>query len=730
VAVKKEEVKTARGDGNGTKVPASYSAKDIQVLEGLEAVRRRPGMYIGTTDLRGLHHLIREVLDNSIDEAMNGTCDRIDVWIGQDNAITVADNGRGIPTDKQQQTGKSALEVVHTILHAGGKFGGAGYKVSGGLHGVGVSVVNALSTQLLVEVHRDGKVWTQSYARGKPTTAVRQVPKPTLPLPPVLPWKEREKFTGTVTRFWPDPEVFPIIEWDASIPEQWLRETAYLNKGLFLSLHDERNGNEANYYFDGGIVSFVRHLNRSHQVLHDKPVYVEKSHENGTVVEVSLQYNDGFVEKVYTFANNISTTDGGAHLTGFRNALTRTINAYARKNGQLKDADPNLTSDDVREGLTAVISVKIREPQFEGQTKTRLGNAEVAGQVTAAVNDALGQYLEENPQDARRIVEKCLTAFRAREAARKARDLVLRKGALDGFSLPGKLADCSERDPEKCELIIVEGVSAGGNAKSGRDRRFQAILPLKGKILNVEKARADKMLGNEEIRALITALGTGIGDYFDVKKLRYGKTILLADADVDGAHIRTLLLTLLYRHFRPLVDEGRVFIGQPPLYRLQLGKDVRWAYSDQQRDKAIKELKSEAKKKRDDRSKAKASEGSGDENPAPGAKGRRRAAAAEAAAAADAAASNGEGGAINTDEGTDDGKGGREPAIARYKGLAEMNAEQLWDTTLNPLTRTLKRVTLEDAEQADLAFEELMGNEVEGRKKWIMANAQKAELDI
>jgi DNA gyrase subunit B len=730
VAVKKEEVKTARDAGNGTKPPASYSAKDIQVLEGLEAVRRRPGMYIGTTDLRGLHHLVREVLDNSIDEAMNGTCERIDIWIEANNDITVADNGRGIPTDKQQQTGKSALEVVHTILHAGGKFGGTGYKVSGGLHGVGVSVVNALSTELIVEVHRDNKIWTQSYERGKPTTAVKQIPKPLLPLPPVVPWKEPAgKATGTVTRFRADSTMFPIIEWDAAIVEQWLRETAYLNKRLFLSLHDERNGNESNYYFDGGIVSFVRHLNRSQTAVHDKPVYVEKAHDNGTVVEVSLQYNDGFAEKVYTFANNINTIDGGAHLTGFRTALTRTINAYARKNGQLKDADPNLTSDDVREGLTAVISVKIREPQFEGQTKTRLGNAEVAGQVAAAVNDALGQYLEENPPDARRIVDKCLTAFRAREAARKARDLVLRKGALDGFSLPGKLADCSERDPEKCELILVEGVSAGGNAKSGRDRRFQAILPLRGKILNVEKARADKMLGNEEIRALITALGTGIGDYFDLKKLRYGKTILLADADVDGAHIRTLLLTLLYRHFRPLVEEGRVFIGQPPLYRLQLGKEVRWAYSDNQRDKAIKELKAEAKKKRDTRAaKAAAESATNPQSPATTAKGRRRAAAA---AAADAATQADEAAAsINTDEGTDDGKGGREPAISRYKGLAEMNAEQLWDTTLNPLTRTLKRVALEDAEQADLAFEELMGNEVEGRKKWIMANAHKAELDI
>ena len=719
MAVKKEAVKQTPAT-NGQKPASSYSAKDIQVLEGLEAVRRRPGMYIGTTDLRGLHHLIREVLDNSIDEAMNGTCERIDVWIGQDNSITVADNGRGIPTDKQQQTGKSALEVVHTILHAGGKFGGTGYKVAGGLHGVGVSVVNALSTQLVVEVHRDGKVWTQTYERGKPSTAVKTIVKPTLPLPPVLPWKERAKYTGTVTRFFPDPQMFPIIEWDATIPEQWLRETAYLNKGLYLSLHDERNGNEASYYFDGGIVSFVRHLNRAHNVLHNKPVYVEKTHDNGTVVEVSFQYNDGFAEKVYTFANNINTIDGGAHLTGFRNALTRTINFYARKNGQLKESDPNLTSDDTREGLTAVVSVKIREPQFEGQTKTRLGNAEVAGQVQAAVNESFGAFLEENPQDARRIVEKCLTAFRAREAARKARD-VFRKGALDGFSLPGKLADCSERDPDKSELVLVEGNSAGGNAKAGRDRRIQAILPLRGKILNVEKARADKMLGNEEIKALITALGTGIGEYFDMKKLRYGKTILLADADVDGAHIRTLLLTLLYRHFRPLVEEGRVYIGQPPLYRVQLGKEVRWAYSDHQRDAAIKELKAAAKKKKDDR----AAKAATDDKPVAATGSRkRRGAAPEPESQAD-----GDGAPANSDEGTDDGKGGREPAISRYKGLAEMNAEQLWDTTLNPLTRTLKRVTLEDAEKADLAFDELMGNEVDARKKWIMANAHKAELD-
>jgi len=732
VAIRKddENVKTRAGDktaGNGGKPRGSYSAKDIQVLEGLEAVRRRPGMYIGTTDIRGLHHLVREILDNSIDEAMNGTCDRIDVWIHKNNDITVADDGRGIPIGphptQRDSRGKpmDALEVVMTILHAGGKFGGAGYKVSGGLHGVGVSVVNALSASTLVEVHRDGKVYTQGFERGKPMGAVRTTTKPQLPAPQPLPWTEPQKITGTVTRFSPDPQVFPIIEWDAQVIEQWLRETAYLNKRLFLSLHDERNEIEANYYFDGGVVSFVRHLNRSHIALHAKPVYVEKTFENDTVVEVALQYNDSFVEKVYTFANNINTIDGGAHLTGFRNALTRSINAYARKSGQLKDADANLTSEDVREGLTAVISVKIKEPQFEGQTKTRLGNAEVAGQVATAVNDALGQHLEENPTDAKRIVEKCLTAFRAREAARKARD-VFRKGALDGFSLPGKLADCSERDPEKCELFIVEGPSAGGSAKGGRDRRTQAILPLKGKILNVEKARADKMLGNDEIKALITALGTGIGDYFDMKKLRYGKTILLCDADVDGSHIRTLLLTLLYRHFKPLIEERRIYIGQPPLYRLQLGKEVRWAYSDHERDKLVKEMKQLARTKRDDRKKVAADKADADGGDKATSRARRRAAEAAVDAEADAP--------VASDEGTDDGKGGREPAIARYKGLGEMNAEQLWDTTLNPATRTLKQVTLEDAEQADLAFEELMGSEVEGRKKWIMANAKKAALDI
>src|SRR5438093_4543963 len=625
-------------------------------------------MYIGTTDIRGLHHLVREVLDNSIDEAMSGTCDRIDMWIHASNEITVADNGRGIPVGahptQKGPNGKpmDALQVVVTILHAGGKFGGSGYKVSGGLHGVGVSVVNALSQRTVVEVHREGKIFTQSFERGKPASAVRTIAKATLPPPPLVPWREQPRTTGTVTRFAPDPQMFPVIEWDVSVITQWLRETAYLNKGLWLALHDERNASEENYYFDGGVISFVRHLNKAHQNLHPKPVYVERSFENGTIAEIALQYNDSYAEKVYTFANNINTIDGGAHLTGFRTALTRTINAYARKSGQLKEADPNLTSDDVREGLTAVISVKIREPQFEGQTKTRLGNAEVAGQIATALNDALGAFLDENPPDAKRIVEKCLTAFRARQAARKARDLVQRKGALDGFSLPGKLADCSERDPEKSELIIVEGISAGGSATGGRDRRFQAILPLRGQILNVEKARADKMLGNEEIKALITALGTGIGDYFDIKKLRYGKTILLADADVDGAHIRTLLLTLLYRHFRPLVEAGRVYIGMPPLFRIQLGKDVRWAYSDKERDELVKDMKDAAKKRRDGKADAVKGKGAKAAIPEP-----------------EPAEPTSDGELREGDE-----RGSREPVIQRYKGLGEMNAGQLWDTTLNP----------------------------------------------
>ena len=714
MATKSPPRRPAKGPTDG------YTAQDIQVLEGLEAVRRRPAMYIGSTDARGLHHLVWEVLDNSIDEAMAGYCDRIDVTIHADAAVTVADNGRGIPADKQKQTGKSALEVVHTMLHSGAKFGGRGYKVSGGLHGVGVSVVNALSEELRVEVHREGKIWEQSYRRGVPTGPVRALAKGKH-TPAAPPWKAPPRQpSGTITTFRPDPQTFPAIDYDFDTVAQRLREAAYLNKGLLIAFRDERTDRELNFFFDGGVVSFVRHLNRAHAVLHPRPVHVEKTFENGTMVEVALQYNDGFAEHVYTFANNINTIDGGAHLTGFRTALTRTLNTYARKVGYLKDSDPNLTADDVREGLTAVISVKIREPQFEGQTKTRLGNAEVTGQVGAAVSDCLGVFLEENPPDGRRIVEKCLTAFRAREAARKARDLVLRKGALDGFSLPGKLADCQERSAERSELLIVEGISAGGTAKQGRDRRFQAVLPLRGKILNVEKARPDKMLGNEEIKALIMALGTGIGEHFDMTKLRYGKTILLADADVDGSHIRTLLLTLLYRHFRPLIEGGRVYLGQPPLFRVQLGKEVRFAYSDRERDTIVKELRDGARKRRDPAPTRAPETGEGEKPTAGGAR------AAPGSARASGASPSGVGAA----RGDGEEKGAREPAIQRYKGLGEMNAELLWETTLNPQTRTLMKVTLEDAEKADLVFDELMGSEVEGRKRWLQANGRKAALDI
>lgn len=704
----------------------SYSAKDIQVLEGLEAVRRRPGMYIGTTDLRGLHHLVREVLDNSIDEAMNGTCDRIDLWIHRTNEITVADNGRGIPVGphptQKDPRGKpmDALQVVMTILHAGGKFGGAGYKVTGGLHGVGVSVVNALASEMVVEVHRDGKVFTQSYERGKPTSAVRAITKPQLPTPESLPWHQPARVTGTVTRFAPDKEMFPVIEWDPAIITQWLRETAYLNKSLWLGLHDERTGAEESYYFDGGVISFVRHLNRTHENLHPKPIYVERTFENNTIAEVALQYNDTFAEKVYTFANNINTIDGGAHLTGFRTALTRTINAYARKSGALKDSDPNLTSDDVREGLTAVISVKIREPQFEGKPKRGSVMPRSLARSRPRLTTLWASISRRTPRT--RGASSRSASRRSGHARRRAKHAISCSARAPSTDSPARQTRrLLGARPREERVDHRGGHLRRRQRKGGRDRRFQAILPLRGKILNVEKARADKMLGNEEIKALITALGTGIGDYFDIKKLRYGRTILLADADVDGSHIRTLLLTLLYRHFRPLVEDGRIYIGQPPLYRLQLGKDVRWAYSDNERDKAIKELKTNARAKRDDRKKAAGEKAAADGDKAT-ARTRRRA-AEEAEEQSDVASTN-------TDEGTDDGKGGREPAIARYKGLGEMNADQLWDTTLNPATRTLRRVTLEDAERADLVFDELMGNEVEGRKKWIMANANKAALDI
>jgi DNA gyrase subunit B len=645
-------------DGNGSgrkrgKAGSDYTAASIQVLEGLEAVRRRPGMYIGSTDVRGLHHLIWEVVDNSIDEAMAGHATNIRITISADGTVEVIDDGRGVPVGKHA-TGKDALEVVHTVLHAGGKFGGGGYKVSGGLHGVGVSVVNALSEWMRVESARDGGVWAQEYQRGKPLGPVKRI----------APQGDRR---GTRTQFRADPEMFETTEYSFETVSQRLRESAYLTKGVWITYIDERVDRERSFHFEGGLQSFVRHLNRNKEALHDLPIYVERR-EGGTMVEVALQYNDTYAENVLAFANNINTVDGGTHVTGFRAALTSSLNDWARKAGVLKGSDGNLSGDDVREGLTAVISVKLTDPQFEGQTKAKLGNAEVKGQVQAAVADALMQYLEENPGDGRKIIDKCLTASRAREAARKARDLVLRKGALDGLSLPGKLADCQERDPERSEIYIVEGDSAGGSAKAGRDRRFQAILPMFGKMLNVEKARLDKVLSSEKIRPLIIALGAGIegiDDSFDISKLRYHRIILMSDADVDGAHIRTLLLTFFYRHMPKVVEAGYLYIAQPPLYRVSTGKVTKYAQTEKDRDRIIKEF--------------------------------------------------------NT----------KNLSVQRFKGLGEMNADQLWETTMNPETRTLLRVDSENAAQADEIFTKLMGENVEPRKEFIKAEARKVRnLDI
>jgi DNA gyrase subunit B len=632
---------------------SDYTAASIQVLEGLEAVRRRPGMYIGSTDERGLHHLVWEVVDNSIDEAMAGHATTITVTIRTDGMVEVIDDGRGVPVGKHS-TGKDALEVVHTVLHAGGKFGGGGYKVSGGLHGVGVSVVNALSSWMRVESARDGSVWSQEYARGKPKTPVKKIG----------PSGGRR---GTTTQFLADAEMFETIDYSFETISQRLRESAYLTKGVWITLRDERVDRERSFYFEGGLMSFVRHLNRNKEALHQRPIYVEKR-EGTTTVEVALQYNDTYTENVLAFANNINTVDGGTHVTGFRAALTSSLNDWARRAGVLKDSDPNLAGDDVREGLTAVVSVKLTDPQFEGQTKAKLGNAEVKGQVQTAVAEALGQYLDENPGDGRRIIEKCLTAARARDAARKARDLVLRKGALDGLSLPGKLADCQERDPARSELYIVEGDSAGGSAKQGRDRRFQAILPLRGKLLNVEKARLDKIVASENVRPLIIALGAGIegiGDSFDIAKLRYHRIIIMTDADVDGAHIRTLLLTFFYRFMPQVIENGYLYVAQPPLYRVSTGKVTRYAQSEKERDQIVKEM---------DR---------------------------------------------------------KNVSVQRFKGLGEMNADQLWETTMNPETRTLLRAEIEHAEEADAIFTMLMGEKVAPRKEFIKTEARKVRnLDV
>jgi len=660
--VTEEATRTKAAGGNGARARKSksssgsdYTAASIQVLEGLEAVRRRPGMYIGSTDERGLHHLVWEVVDNSIDEAMAGHAKKIYVTIQADGMVIVEDDGRGVPVGKHS-TGKDALEVVHTVLHAGGKFGGdsSGYKVSGGLHGVGVSVVNALSEWMRVESARDGFIYAQEYARGKPTTPVRKIG----------PAGDRR---GTTTQFRADREMFETTDYSFDLISQRVRESAYLTKGVWITLRDERADRERSFYFEGGVVSFVRHLNRNKEALHHRPIYCEKR-DGTTVVEVALQYNDTYTENVLAFANNINTVDGGSHVTGFRAALTSSLNDWARRAAILKDNDPNLSGDDVREGLTAVISVKLTEPQFEGQTKAKLGNAEVKGQVQTAVTESLSQYLDENPADGRRIIEKCLTSARAREAARKARDLVIRKGALDGLSLPGKLADCQERDPARSELYIVEGDSAGGSAKQGRDRRFQAILPLRGKLLNVEKARLDKIVASENVRPLIIALGAGIegiGDSFDLTKLRYHRVIIMTDADVDGAHIRTLLLTFFYRHMPQVIDAGYLYIAQPPLYRVSTGKVTRYAQSEKERDQIIKDFNV------------------------------------------------------------------KNLSVQRFKGLGEMNADQLWDTTMNPEKRTLLRVDAENAAAADEMFTTLMGEKVAPRKEFIKTEARKVRnLDV
>ena len=655
-----EKKNTAAATGSrAKKATGDYGASSIQVLEGLEAVRKRPGMYIGSTDERGLHHLVYEVVDNSVDEAMAGHATRIVVRINKDNSITVSDDGRGVPVGKHS-TGKDALEVVHTVLHAGGKFGGGGYKVSGGLHGVGVSVVNALSIKLRVESARDGFVWSQEYERGVPRTKV-------------IKGNPAASRRGTTTTFLPDPEMFSTTEYSFETLANRLRESAYLNKGLWMTLIDDRADREATFYFQGGIVSFVRHLNRKRKVTHDRPVYIEGM-EGTTSVEVAFQYqSDSWSETLLAFANNINTIDGGTHVTGFRAALTSSLNEWGRKNGAMKDNDPNLTGEDVREGLTAVISVKLVDPQFEGQTKAKLGTAEIKGIVQTAVNKGLTQFLEENPSDGKEVIRQSLNAARGREAARKAKELVMRKGALEGSALPGKLADCQERDPAKSELYIVEGESAGGSAKQGRDRRFQAIFPLRGKLLNVEKARIDKILGSDNIRTLIMALGAGIQDSsmedsnsrFDITKLRYHRVIIMTDADVDGAHIRTLLLTFFYRYMPAIIEAGYLYIAQPPLYRVSTGKETKYAATEKERDEAVASFKTKN---------------------------------------------------VN---------------VQRFKGLGEMNAEQLWETAMNPENRVFLQARIEDAAVANEIFEMLMGERVEPRRDFIRAEAHKVQnLDV
>ena len=629
----------------------SYDENQIQVLEGLEAVRKRPGMYIGSTSSRGLHHLVYEIVDNSIDEALAGYCKNIKVIINEDNSITVEDDGRGMPVGMHPKMGKPTVEVIMTVLHAGGKFGGGGYKVSGGLHGVGASVVNALSEECSVIVKREGKMWKQSYERGAVVSNLDIV--------------GTSEDTGTTVYFKPDSEIFDDLTYDFEILAQRLRELAFLNKGINITLIDKRYDKEQNYHYEGGIKSFVEYLNRNKQVLHEEPIYIEGLKDD-VMVEVSLQYNDGYNENIFTFANNIDTIEGGTHLVGFKTALTRVFNDYAKRFGHLKENDKNLSGDDIREGLTAVISVKIGEPQFEGQTKTKLGNSEVRGIVDSIVGEGVGTFLEENPNISKIIIDKALMAARARDAARKARELT-RKSVLERSALPGKLADCSSKDPMECEIYIVEGDSAGGSAKQGRDRKFQAILPLRGKIMNVEKQRLDKILNSDTIRSMVTAFGAGIGKDFDISKIRYNRIIIMTDADVDGAHIRTLLLTFFYRYMRELIDGGHVYIAQPPLYKVSKSKKDYYAYSDKDLDNILEEI----------------------------------------------------GGKDNSTN------------IQRYKGLGEMNASQLWETTMDPEQRILLKATIEDAMAADEIFTILMGEKVEPRREFIQENAkQVSNLDI
>jgi DNA gyrase subunit B len=641
-------------EGNIGENHIRYDENQIQVLEGLEAVRKRPGMYIGSTSLRGLYHLVYEIVANSIDEALAGRCDKIEITIEKDNSVTVVDNGSGIPVGIHPKMGIPTVEVVHTVLHAGGKFGGGAYTVSGGLHGVGASVVNALSEFLEVRVAREGKIYRQRYERGKTVTPLEIIGE--------------ADYTGTKTHFKPDPEIFEEIEFDFDALLVRYREMAFLNKGIHIRLVDERREErvEKDLHYEGGIVSFVEYINKDKEVLHDLPIYIE-GEKDGSFCEIALQYNDRYVENIFSYANNIATTEGGTHLTGFKAAITKVINDYARKYNMIKENEKNLMGEDIREGMTAIVSVKLLDPQFEGQTKTKLGNSEIRGLVESVVTEKLVYYLEENPSVSKIILDRCLTAARAREAARKARELTRRKTALEFTTLPGKLADCSERDPSLCEIYIVEGDSAGGSAKQGRDRRFQAILPLWGKMLNVEKSRIDKVYSNEKLTPVITALGAGIGEEFDLTKLRYDKVIIMADADVDGSHIRTLLLTFFFRYMKPLVEQGHVYIARPPLYKVYKGKEEYYAYNERE----IEKIQMEKNWKKEDYD------------------------------------------------------------IQRYKGLGEMSSDQLWETTMNPETRTMLRVELEDAVAADNIFTVLMGDKVEPRKEFIQENARYVtNLDI